>query len=300
MKKTITILAIICLLVAWPAHAIGPGGIYGGGSSGSSWAGITAPTVAAAGDMVVGSAANALTVISKGANNSVFGVNNSGTLGYYTNIKTDDSAAQFYSATASKGTFKVLLTSMSDGILGTLTPVCTGACVLTTETYGAGTYTLADKTSTQTLTNKTLGGGSDDIKVVLRENTTDGTWNGITLNRTCAAATAFGVPVYIDSNGKAAKANAAAASTMPAIGLVVVAAASPDDPCTILTHGTITEDDWTWTAGNKIYVDDSAAGVLTATVGDVSGTDHVVQIMGIALSDDTVFVNPSLTTITLE
>jgi hypothetical protein len=90
------------------------------------------------------------------ANNGIFGYNNSGELGLYTNHSHDDSAAQFYSATASKGTFKMLMTSMGDGIAGTFTPVCTGACTLTTESYGAGTYTLVDKTSTQTLTNKTL------------------------------------------------------------------------------------------------------------------------------------------------
>jgi hypothetical protein len=72
------------------------------------------------------------------------------------NLQLDDSAAQFKSATASKGTFKMLMTSMGDGIAGTFTPVCTGACTLTTESYGAGTYTVVDKTSTQTLTNKTL------------------------------------------------------------------------------------------------------------------------------------------------
>ncbi len=73
-----------------------------------------------------------------------------------TTMSSSDSAAQFYSATASKGDWKMLMTSMGDGIHGTFTPVCTGDCVLTTETYGAGTYTLVDKTSTQTLTNKTL------------------------------------------------------------------------------------------------------------------------------------------------
>lgn len=50
----------------------------------TKWGAITAPTVAAAGDVVVGSDANALTVISKGVNNSLFGVNNSGTLGFHT------------------------------------------------------------------------------------------------------------------------------------------------------------------------------------------------------------------------
>lgn len=114
----------------------------------TSWAGITAPTVAAAGDIVVGSAANALTVISKGSNNSLFGVNNSGTLGFYTNIKTDDSAAQFYSATASKGTLKVLLSGSTDGKLMTVTSTHTDD----------RTVTLPDATTTLVGTGVETGG----------------------------------------------------------------------------------------------------------------------------------------------
>ncbi len=169
-------------------------------------------------------------------------------------------------------------------------------------TGAAFTFTPA-LTVTGTLTANgatTLGDGGDDVKLVIRENTTDATWNGITLTRTCAATTTFGQPVYIDSAGKAALADADAAATMPAIGLCVVAAAQADDPCTILTHGTITHDTWTWTAGNTIYVADGDAGALTATVGDLSDTNDVVQKVAIALSDDTLLVMPSLTTIVLE
>lgn len=65
----------------------------------TNWAGITAPTIAAAGDILVGSGANAATVITKGSNNTIFGVNGSGTLGFYTTMRLDDSAAQFNDAT---------------------------------------------------------------------------------------------------------------------------------------------------------------------------------------------------------
>jgi hypothetical protein len=79
-----------------------------------------------------------------------------GNLAMITSLQLSDDYAQFKSATASKGTFKMLMTSMNDGILGTFTPVCTGACVLTTESYGAGTYTLVDTATAQTLTNKSV------------------------------------------------------------------------------------------------------------------------------------------------
>jgi hypothetical protein len=72
------------------------------------------------------------------------------------NIQMDDSAAQFKSATASKGTLKVLATSITDAKLVTITPVCTDNCTITTESYGAVTKTIVDKDTAQTLTNKTL------------------------------------------------------------------------------------------------------------------------------------------------
>jgi len=50
----------------------------------------------------------------KGANNSILSVNSGGVLGYNTAISFDDSAAQVYSATASKGLLKFLLTGSTD------------------------------------------------------------------------------------------------------------------------------------------------------------------------------------------
>ncbi len=50
----------------------------------------------AAGDIIVGSGVGTATIIGKGANNSLLGVNGSGVLGYYTSISSDNTAAQFY------------------------------------------------------------------------------------------------------------------------------------------------------------------------------------------------------------
>lgn len=72
--------------------------------------------------------------------NGIFGYNNAGVFGLYTNHSHDDSAAQFYSATASKGTRKFVQSSISDGILLNDTPVVTGNATFTTRSLGAGTY----------------------------------------------------------------------------------------------------------------------------------------------------------------
>ncbi len=62
------------------------------------------------------------------------------TLSLLSSFQLDDTQAQFYSATASKGDWKMLMTSMSNGIHGIFIPVCTGDCVFTNATVGAGTY----------------------------------------------------------------------------------------------------------------------------------------------------------------
>jgi hypothetical protein len=138
-------------------------------------------------------------------------------------------------------------------------------------------------------------------KVVLTNNTTNEYYGGTAVYfAQCAASMGFGQPAYIQSTGKPGLADGDGVATMPAIGLVVVASTDADTPCTILTHGVITDTDWNWTVGNTIYVADGDAGALTATVGDISDTNDVVQVMGIAIHADSIFVNPSLTTIVLE
>ncbi len=104
---------------------------------------IALPTTALINSVFVtdGSTANTMTSIAGGGTGGILGWNTAGVLGKYTIMQLDDSAAQFYSATASKGTWKMLMTSMGSGILGTFTPVCTGTCILTTPSLGAGTYT---------------------------------------------------------------------------------------------------------------------------------------------------------------
>jgi hypothetical protein len=218
------------------------------------------------------------------------------------NVQLDDSAAQFNSATASKGTRKLVQSSIDNGILLTDTPVVTGNATVTTPSLGAGTYTQVFAETDNSFTGaNTIGDGGDDQRIVSRINATNERWSGHTMYfAQCAASMGFGQPAYIQSTGKPGLADADAAATMPAIGLVVVASTDADTPCTILTHGSITDTDWNWTPGATIYVADGDAGAITATLGDISDTDDVVQVMGIAIHADSIFVNPTLATITLE
>ena len=218
------------------------------------------------------------------------------------NIQMDDSAAQFKSATASKGTMKFVQSSIDNGILVTQTPVATGNLTFTNDTLGAGTYKYVFKETDNTFTGaNTIGDGGDDQRIVSRINATNERWSGHTIYfAQCAASMGFGQPAYIQSTGKPGLADADGAATMPTIGLVVVASTDADTPCTILTHGLITDTDWNWTVGNTIYVADGDAGAITATLADISDTNDVVQVVGIAVHADSIFVNPSLTTVVLE
>ncbi|MFA5322823.1 MAG: hypothetical protein WC373_09135 [Smithella sp.] len=163
-----------------------------------------------------------------------------------------------------------------------------------------GTLPLVDGDNTFTGAN-TIGDGGDDQRIVSRINATNERWSGHTIYfAQCAATLAFGTPVYIQSTGKPAAADADAAATMPAIGLIVVASTDADTPCTVLTHGVITDTDWNFTTvGATIYTSETA-GSVELSVTNITDTNDVVQVLGIALHGDTLFVNPSLTTVVLE
>jgi hypothetical protein len=77
-------------------------------------------TAQAAGDLLYADTTTSWARLGKGANNSFLAWNNSGNLVWATTLSLDDSAAQFYSATASKGTLKNLLSGSTDGKLLTV------------------------------------------------------------------------------------------------------------------------------------------------------------------------------------
>jgi hypothetical protein len=81
-----------------------------------AWSTYTMPTTITTGDVLYGSAPNVVSVHAA-TNNAILGWNAAGTFDAYTTHQHDDSAAQFSSATASKGTLKVLLSGSTDGKL---------------------------------------------------------------------------------------------------------------------------------------------------------------------------------------
>jgi len=126
---------------------------------------------------------------------------------------------------------------------------------------------------------------------------TDHTAHGIIFTFQASGAYDFGQVLRAGANGQVGLADADDAYA-PAIGISVNAAQSVDgQPIDVLTHGIARDDTWNWTAGGTLYVSTTAGG-LTQT--KPSGDDDYVQIMGEALSDDTVFIMPSMTYITVD
>ena len=105
----------------------------------------------------------------------------------------------------------------------------------------------------------------------------DGDFEGHVI--TITHSVAFGLPVYINGNNTVLQADADGIATMPPIGLSV-------GTNKVLIQGTIREDDWDWTANDKIFISD--AGALTTT--PPSGADDVIHCVGVATNPNVILV----------
>jgi hypothetical protein len=132
-------------------------------------------------------------------------------------------------------------------------------------------------------------GGS---RMATAEPATNSTGYGVVIGFDSAGSVSAGDAVYINSSGKVARANAQVGSvTDPVIGIATNAGASDGDDVYVLTHGIWRMDAETFTAGDPVYLGESA-GALTATAPSTDG--DYVQRIGIAVSDDCVLVMPSI------
>ncbi len=120
---------------------------------------------------------------------------------------------------------------------------------------------------------------------------TDGEYKGITMVYLAGENLAIGDAVYISANNTLKKAQADTTPLIPAIGIVAIAATS-GNPVLIITHGRLTHDAWNFTAGQILYLSEATAGLVTSTPPSNSG--EFEQILGIALSDDTMLININL------
>ena len=92
------------------------------------------------------------------------------------------------------------------------------------------------------------------------------------------------------ANGSVIKTDASAYATARAIG-IAPAAISNTATGTVLLQGFIRDDSWSWTPGSPLYLSETQ-GAMTHTPPSTDGA--FVQVVGVALTADVVYINPSM------
>jgi hypothetical protein len=127
-------------------------------------------------------------------------------------------------------------------------------------------------------------------QILLPDTISNQTAKGIKMVLTAGENLVFGDVCYIKSDGKMWRADADAIVTASAIG-ISLGTITANETGEFLLHGIIINDSWNWTVGGKIYLS-TATGEMTQTAP--SGTDDVIQLLGIATHDTQVYFNPQL------
>jgi hypothetical protein len=128
---------------------------------------------------------------------------------------------------------------------------------------------------------------------LMNEPTVDETASGLIVQATIAAnSIGVGAPLFMQSNGQLATSDATDDTTTPCVALAMDTGTGSKR---ILVHGVMRVDAWNWTTGpgtsGLIYAN-SSPGTLTQT--PPTGTDQVIQPVGWALSDDSMYFSPSM------
>jgi len=127
------------------------------------------------------------------------------------------------------------------------------------------------------------GSISDHGNILTSNNTYSGDIMTVTIDD---ASSAFGKPLYCASDFHYERADATSSGTMPCRMLSLESGSGSKK---VLLKGQICNTSWNWSAGD-IYVS-TTTGELTQTQPSSSG--EIVQVIGYALSADTIFFNPS-------
>lgn len=129
---------------------------------------------------------------------------------------------------------------------------------------------------------------------LMNEPTANQTASGLIVSATVDTnAEGIGAPLFMAADGHLDTANATSSATSPCVALAVDSGTGSDKR--ILLHGVLRNDAWNWTTGpgtiSLVYVS-TTTGTLTQT--QPSGTNQVIQPVGWALSDDSIYFAPSI------
>ncbi len=128
---------------------------------------------------------------------------------------------------------------------------------------------------------------------LMNEPTADTTASGLIVSATVDTnSVGIGAPLFMAADGHLDTASASSSATTPCVALAMETGTGSKK---ILLHGILRVDAWNWTIGpgtaSVIYVS-TTTGTLTQT--QPTGTDHVIQPVGWALSDDCIYFTPSM------
>jgi len=119
----------------------------------------------------------------------------------------------------------------------------------------------------------------------------DHTYTGLSAQMLAGGAiSAFDLVCIHTTTQEVVEADASAYATARVLG-IAPAAISDTATGTILLQGFIRDDTWAWTAGSTLYLSETA-GAMTHTAPSTDGA--FVLVVGVALSPDVVYINPSM------
>ncbi len=99
---------------------------------------------------------------------------------------------------------------------------------------------------------------------------------------------------YLKNDGKYWKADADAVASMPVIAMAT-AAITAEASGVFLLLGFVRKDDWTWTIGGLLYADEGTGGTIGGMTHTApAGAVDQVQVIGIAITADIIYLCPSL------
>lgn len=126
-------------------------------------------------------------------------------------------------------------------------------------------------------------------------------WNpqyhsGTVIRIPCEVLIGYCKLVYVSSSGKISVADADLSYTIPAIGISTDSYSAGYNGCVILTDGYLTNPGWSLTSGGRVYV--GLTGSITQT--EPSGTGDQVQVIGVAMDNNTIKFDFDSTVIEIE
>lgn len=151
-------------------------------------------------------------------------------------------------------------------------------------------------TGSNDLTNK-----PDTINVYLNSSLSNNTANGqfITMTNGETTSIALGDLCFVDSTGNMLLANASDSSGVPGI-YIAAETILADSSGKFLRNGIIRNDSWSWTVGQRVYVDTVATTGNTLTQTAPINSGNQVQAVGVAIKSNIIDFEPSIDVIEVQ